>query len=1248
MRIPNLNVTQSVTQRIRDLDLQRFKLDQQISTGQKIKYAEDDGSMMSRTILLDSQKSRLSQYQRNASYASEFLNAGNMNLEKLREINQRAQEIARVAGSGLNGSGVETYSLELDQLIDETLNRLNSSHRGKTLFGGLELKPDFAHSDIIAEEAELKILDLNNSSIGAPSPNGSRYLKQGDEVVLLANGREYVVQAKMPEISDYIVSEDYNKGDLVKVTELTDDAILIDDAEFSDLGAVLAKLDDKDWSKSKVGDLRDQTAEVFLLDAAQIEQVAISLGNQPNINFFPSSGGYFAIIQKDEGLFLEPVENKVESWQPNKNYTSGDLVQWGFEYFQASTDIQAGEEFSESFWQKVPSETASNTFLLTEKRNVSYWEAKRDGINDEKPSTDSNSWLQINPNDFVSNVSTATATNLLRDLINSDAYFLSDFKVYETVDSLAFVRGARSSTDRHDSELSMSATVNTKGQLLVQGTVGKSFQSTAEYISAYDSNSYFPEQLDRMVEAKAKSMYPAKDYVELSEEDKNNVWESVKQEKLHWDVAVQNTTTASGSQIEISLPEPWKRLGIFQVGDVVEYNGKFWESTKNENFNHEPSFVGSEFWREVGSDYNQPREDWSIKSSGTETRFYFSGPDGKLFSDRSEAFNHTYDLLSNSTRTYTNPDDLYEDAEKLVKQIAYPVSRFEASASESNGIVYFDATSQSYRLAALSEGQTEMDGVFLKGSLVEPSSSNISRGDVVQHRGSFFVVTNILSDEEVNSVIGSEIIQSVDVVGDLSSSIAVGEKIYEESTGRVFLLLGDSLPVEGREVVLQNGIEQPVRQGAYIYDPQTDKYFVAQENVDNASLVDFDDSNSPLVAVNSFSAVQGAEWSIDQKYGKGQIVFYNGVYYECQTDGKVDNNGNFIGFDNKDDEELLGPDGNYYYPVVSPSDDFFYQAEDAISRESFDLRRARGEEIFNNVWLPVSEMVNQVLSFDVNNIEEASVKIQSAGTAGIDASVKVVTDVNGVVSNLQVEGPGRYFFPGSVDDVGNVTIPESYRTAEVILPDGESLMANIIWGENPNDPGPYIITGFELLDSAIMDNPMGAKEGDTYSFAAGKRTFLDRRDEEGKLLSVTYTGSESDAEFYVGKDSKISSFLSAQNNGTAELKNVINSLIDLRNGLSNPDIAEMSEVVQLAEKELIVQEDSVIDKLGELSSLMVRMETVRAHDEEYFLEIDQKMANDLDVDLSEAIMQLTRVSTAYQAAMQVGAQLLNTSLLNYL
>ena len=107
-------------------------------------------------------------------HASEFLNTGQLNLEKLREINQRAQEIARLAGGGLNGAAIETYGIELDQLIDETLNRVNSRHRGKALFGGLELKPDFAHSDIIAKEAELKILDLNQSLIGVSAPGGKK------------------------------------------------------------------------------------------------------------------------------------------------------------------------------------------------------------------------------------------------------------------------------------------------------------------------------------------------------------------------------------------------------------------------------------------------------------------------------------------------------------------------------------------------------------------------------------------------------------------------------------------------------------------------------------------------------------------------------------------------------------------------------------------------------------------------------------------------------------------------------------------------------------------------------------------------------------------------------------------------------------------------------------------------------------------------------------------------------------------
>ena len=104
----------------------------------------------------------------------------------------------------------------------------------------------------------------------------------------------------------------------------------------------------------------------------------------------------------------------------------------------------------------------------------------------------------------------------------------------------------------------------------------------------------------------------------------------------------------------------------------------------------------------------------------------------------------------------------------------------------------------------------------------------------------------------------------------------------------------------------------------------------------------------------------------------------------------------------------------------------------------------------------------------------------------------------------------------------------------------------------------------------------------------------------------------------------------------------------MREGLENATPSHYNQEIENADQQLIRLEDSIIDKMGQLTSSMVRMETVKAHDEDYFMQLDQRISRDLDIDLSEAIMKLTRVSTAYQAAMQVGAQLLNTSLLNYL
>ena len=261
-------------------------------------------------------------------------------------------------------------------------------------------------------------------------------------------------------------------------------------------------------------------------------------------------------------------------------------------------------------------------------------------------------------------------------------------KVYETNDYFAFVRRSQSSLDAHDPDLNLTANVDQDGKLLVSGNVGSAFSATASYQSYYDSNNYYPEQLEKMLVNHAKNIFPNLNYEELSNADKDFVWQSVQNSRLSWDLNVSDSQNDPTTQMNISLSKPWKRLGIYQSGDIVRHEGKLWQSI-NENFNHLPSLEQSKFWRELGSNYAGDREDWNIKSVGVDTRFYFSGPDGKLFNDREDAINHAFEILVNSNRNYLAQEDALNDATQLVKKIGYPVSRFDIKGSQSEGLVYF-------------------------------------------------------------------------------------------------------------------------------------------------------------------------------------------------------------------------------------------------------------------------------------------------------------------------------------------------------------------------------------------------------------------------------------------------------------------------------------------------------------------------------------------------------------------------------
>ena len=1279
MRLPNITSSNSIIQKINELDQQRFKLDAQITSGQKLTLPEDDGMRLGRVIQLETQKGQLTQYQRNASYAKEYLDAGYLNLDKLVELNQRGQEIARTAGSSLNGSAMETYGYEINQLIEEALNRVNSTHRKQALFGGTKLKPDFNNSEVQLGQREQKIFTFNE--VGSIGNDGIRRIKQDEVISFSLNGREYVVEAKA------------------------------------------------------------------------------------------------------DGL---------------------------------STDV---------------------------------------------------------------------VSSLMKDLINNDKQILADSPVYETTSYKAFVRGASFGDAARNTAAQLSSELSISGELLVFGTVGQSYNASSSYTTKWDPNHYFPEQLEQKLNAEASNLYPGFTFESLGETEKAVVRANVEGSDWTRNLTVTSTKSNGTATIEIDHKEDWKRLNIYKLGEVVEHEGRIFESIIADNVNHSPVNSGTSYWRELGSTYDVEREDWDINVSGVKIHTYYSSPDGKLFTDQASATTHAQNILIASKSSFyqasADPASaLATDLAAAVKQVSIPINEFSVKGSESDATVFFNPETLDYELVAASNGGSIINGTFFKeNNQVFSVTQAFQNNDVISHNGRFFLAENANSVVEGNlDFIEAALPPTGDIVNyngqtaALSSgaplSLISGQYLHDDTNNKYYFanqsltlsaneitalisqttasllspppnpasldtvsssaqLAGDFISPDGQTVMVASNIMRgtfdPKKEyevgdvvwngtdsngkGSY-FEIQTQKHlgewktgtsitagetvlyngqlYQANQSLSSAnntesnfnntnwqvlsSLVDasqlpnsFDvstavdneasldasitdtstnkyfqvfDSNSNTLSSSLPNGLIGVDFPPDDlSLKKGQylhdtvndkyfsvvndfsISLSNAVFNSAtepniselieRSDGNVFLLGNTLPTEGKEliysqDSKLEAEVGDFVYDPVN--DDFYvvkqniskpsgwtggipdYSLQEgtffskigsgspgprfAVQGEQWDSANtySSGEIVYNegryfqaqkdgtlgispptgdsnDNWIRIEKPLDHVLKFRVDNELQPKVSIPSSGSAGLDAKADAIVDSEGRLIGLKVIDPGRYFFGSS----RNTVVPPSFQTAEVAFPGGEKLEVNVLWAVNPSDPGTYRVLGFEVpSDSPRAGTQTNANLGDKFSFATGSKTFIDHRNENGDVVNVTYTGAAKNSEYYVGNESKISGFLDAKNNGTKELGDVVQSLVDLRDALSSATPSHYSQEVEEEESKLILQEEKIINKIGELSAKMVRMETVRSHDEDYFVQLDQRIARDVDIDLSEAIMRLTKLSTSYQAALQIGSQLLNTSLLNYL
>jgi len=154
--------------------------------------------------------------------------------------------------------------------------------------------------------------------------------------------------------------------------------------------------------------------------------------------------------------------------------------------------------------------------------------------------------------------------------------------------------------------------------------------------------------------------------------------------------------------------------------------------------------------------------------------------------------------------------------------------------------------------------------------------------------------------------------------------------------------------------------------------------------------------------------------------------------------------------------------------------------------------------------------------------------------------------------------------------------------------------------------------------------------------------FTATRDASGQITGVTYSGSASAAQIQVGENSSVS----PQTDGTTNQKfaDFVNNLVTLRNALQS----QSSTAVQAAQTGLNTSENDILVTVSEIGATQAQIQASQTMNQSRFTAVQQLISSDTSTDLATTAVKLTQTQTAYQAALQSGAQLLQHSLLDYI
>jgi len=200
MRIANNTISDTILQQIQDLSANQSKLQTQISTGLRISEPDDDPAAYGRVLNYETAQRQAAQYTNNASTALALSQASYAGLQSLKTISDRAGELVTLGSSSLGTTSMQSYAVEVNQLIEQAVQVGNTSYNNSYIYGGtaVDSPPYVATRDssgqitsvAYAGNTSQASVPLSEGTSVAPSTSGTTNTGIGDfinQLVALRN-----------------------------------------------------------------------------------------------------------------------------------------------------------------------------------------------------------------------------------------------------------------------------------------------------------------------------------------------------------------------------------------------------------------------------------------------------------------------------------------------------------------------------------------------------------------------------------------------------------------------------------------------------------------------------------------------------------------------------------------------------------------------------------------------------------------------------------------------------------------------------------------------------------------------------------------------------------------------------------------------------------------------------------------------------------------------------------------------------